>query len=185
MDVRPLKIAGAWEFTPRQHHDDRGSFMEMYRSGDLVKLTGTAMNLAQINVSRSRHGVIRGIHYADVPLGQAKYVMCIRGEVRDIVVDLRTKSPTYGQWEDVLLTEDNHRALYIGEGLGHGFVALSDNATVLYVTSTGYDPKKEHTVHAMDPDLAINWCITEPILSERDQIAPSLACAHALGKLPQ
>lgn len=185
MKVRPFKIAGAWEFASTPFQDDRGSFAEMYRSGDLAALTGAPMPLAQINVSRSRHGVVRGIHYADVPPGQAKYVMCIRGEIRDVVVDLRTESPTYGQWEDVLLTEDNHRGVYISEGLGHGFVALSSVATVLYVTSTGYDPKREHAIHAMDPDLAINWRVTEPILSKRDVLAPTLAAARAAGQLPR
>lgn len=179
MEVRSLSVAGAWEFTPQQFHDARGSFMEMYRSGDLVKLTGMAMPLSQINVSRSRHGVIRGIHYAE---SQAKYVMCVSGEIRDVVVDLRPESPTYGTWDAVALSADNHRAVYISEGLGHGFVVLSGSATVLYVTSTGYDPKKEHTVNAMDLDLAINWGIREPILSDRDINAPSFA-AYTAGQL--
>lgn len=184
MEVRPLGIAQAWEFTSREFIDPRGGFKEMYRSGELAKLIGAPMHLAQVNISRSREGVVRGIHYADVPPGQAKYVMCIRGEIRDIVVDLRRSSPTYGKWEATHLTEDNHKAVYIGEGLGHGFVALTD-ATVLYLTSSEYDPKREHAVHALDRDLAIDWGVTEPLLSEKDRTAPSLAMAYATERLPR
>lgn len=184
MEARSLKISHAWEFTSKQFIDARGSFKEMYKSGELAKLIGAPMHLAQVNISRSREGVVRGIHYADVPPGQAKYVTCIRGEMRDVVVDLRRSSPTYGQWDTVHLTEDNHKAVYIGEGLGHGFVALTD-ATILYLTSSPYDPKHEHAVHPMDPDLAIDWGVTEPLLSEKDRAAPSLAMMYATGRLPQ
>lgn len=185
MEIRPFNVNGAWEFTPTLHYDERGAFLEAYRSSDLLSLTGATMPLAQVNVSQSHRGVIRGIHYADIPPGQAKYVMCVRGEIRDVVVDLRTTSPTFRHWDSTLLTEDNRRAVYIGEGLGHGFVALSTDATVLYLTSTPYDTTREHVVHAMDPDLAINWCVTMPILSPRDQNAPSLAVAHARDWLPR
>lgn len=184
MEVRPLSISGAWEFVSREFLDPRGSFKEMYKSGELAKLIGAPMHLAQVNISRSRAGVVRGIHYADNPPGQAKYVMCIRGEIRDVVVDLRRSSQTYGRWEPIHLTESNHRAVYISEGLGHGFTALTD-ATVLYLTSSPYDPKHEHAVNPLDPDLVINWGITEPLLSEKDQAAPSLAMSYATGRLPR
>lgn len=184
MEARPLSISQAWEFTSREFIDPRGGFKEMYQSGELAKLIGTPMHLAQVNISRSREGVVRGIHYADVPPGQAKYVMCIRGEIRDVVVDLRRSSLTYGRWDAVHLTESNHKAVYIGDGLGHGFCALTD-ATVLYLTSTPYDAKHEHAVCPLDPDLAIDWGVREPILSERDRVAPSLMMMHATGRLPR
>ena len=182
MEVRPLSISHAWEFTAREFIDPRGGFKEMYRSGEIAKLIGAPMHLAQVNVSRSREGVVRGIHYSTTLDGQAKYVMCIRGEIRDVVVDLREESPTYGKWEAVHLTESNHKAVYLSEGLGHGFCALTD-ATVLYLTSSPYDAKNEHAIHPLDPDLAIDWGVTEPLLSDKDRTAQSFA--YATGRLPR
>ena len=104
----------------------------------------------------SRRGVIRGIHFADVPPGQAKYVTCVRGAILDVVVDLRAGSPTFGQWVAVRLDE-RRRAVFLAEGLGHAFMALSDQATVLYLCSTPYAPGREHGVHPLDPEIGIDW----------------------------
>jgi dTDP-4-dehydrorhamnose 3,5-epimerase len=182
--IRPLSILGAWEVLPAQHGDSRGLFLEWYRFDRLTEAVGHPLRLAQGNMSVSARSVVRGIHFADVPPGQAKYVTCVRGAVLDVVVDLRVGSPTFGQWEGVLLDDADRRAVYIAEGLGHGFCALSDDATLTYLCSETYAPGREHGVHPVDPDLAIAWPADSAVLSDRDAAAPSLAQARADGLLP-
>ncbi|PWU51167.1 dTDP-4-dehydrorhamnose 3,5-epimerase [Micromonospora sp. S4605] len=184
MKIRPLGIEGAWEITPRQHGDPRGLFMEWYRFDRLAEAVGHPLRLAQGNLSVSARGVVRGIHFADVPPGQAKYVTCVRGAVLDVVVDLRVGSPTFGRWEGVRLDDVDRRAVYLSEGLGHGFCALTDDATLSYLCSTTYNPTGEHAVHPLDPELGIEWPVDEPQLSARDAAAPSLARARESGLLP-
>ena len=184
MKVTPLSIEGAWEITPQRHGDPRGLFMEWYRGDRLAEAVGHPLRLAQANLSVSVRGVVRGIHFADVPPGQAKYVTCVRGAVLDVVVDLRRGSPTFGQWEGVRLDEEQRRAVYIGEGLGHGFCALTDDATLSYLCSSTYNPAAEHCVHPLDPALAIDWPADVPLLSARDEAAPNLAEAGRAGLLP-
>ncbi|MGN9764304.1 dTDP-4-dehydrorhamnose 3,5-epimerase family protein [Micromonospora sp. SD12] len=184
MKMRPLSIDGAWEINPQQHGDPRGLFMEWYRFDQLAAAVGHPLRLAQGNLSVSARDVVRGIHFADVPPGQAKYVTCVRGAVIDVVVDIRVGSPTFAQWEAVRLDDVDRRAVYIGEGLGHGFCALTDDATLSYLCSTTYNPTAEHTVHPLDPELAIDWPAESPQLSARDAAAPSLAEARESGLLP-
>ncbi|WP_433495174.1 dTDP-4-dehydrorhamnose 3,5-epimerase family protein [Micromonospora sp. CA-248089] len=184
MKIRPLSIEGAWEVTPQQHGDPRGLFLEWYRFDRLAEAVGHPLRLAQANISVSARDVVRGIHFADVPPGQAKYVTCVRGAVLDVVVDVRVGSPTYGRWEAVRLDDTERRAVYLAEGLGHGFCALTDDATLSYLCSTTYNPAGEHTVHPLDPDLGIDWPATMPLLSDRDAAAPSLAETRAAGVLP-
>ncbi|AXH90922.1 dTDP-4-dehydrorhamnose 3,5-epimerase [Micromonospora aurantiaca] len=184
MKIRPLSIEGAWEVTPRRHGDARGLFLEWYRFDRLAESVGRPLRLAQANLSVSAQGVVRGIHFADVPPGQAKYVTCVRGAVLDVVVDVRAGSPTYGRWEAVRLDDTDRRAVYLAEGLGHGFCALTDDATLSYLCSATYNPAAEHTVHPLDPDLGIDWPAATPLLSERDAAAPRLAEARAAGLLP-
>lgn len=184
MKIRPLGIEGAFELTPLQHRDPRGAFMELYRHDVLTEAVGHPLNLAQANMSVSARGVVRGVHFADVPPGQAKYVTCTKGAVVDVIADIRTDSPTFGQWEAVRLDDVDHRAVYLAEGLGHGFCALTDDATLTYLCSTTYNPTAEHTVHPLDPDLAISWPVDTPILSDRDAAAPSLAQAREADILP-
>lgn len=143
------------------------------------------MNLAQANASTSARGVLRGVHFADVPPGQAKYITCVRGSVLDVVVDLRVGSPTFGQWEATRLDDQNRRCLYIAEGLGHAFLSLEDDTTVVYLCSEQYNPGHEHGVHPLDPDLGITWpSDVEPTLSPKDAEAPSLVDAQRAGPLP-
>lgn len=184
--MRELSIPGAWVQEPTVYGDDRGSFHEWFRGGGFEAATGRALPVAQANRSVSRRGVVRGIHFSDVPPGQAKYVTCVRGAVLDVVVDLRTGSPTFGTWEAVRLDDRTHRTVFLAEGLGHGFAALTDEATVVYLCSTGYAPEREHGVHPLDPDLGIAWPgeAGEPVLSEKDRRAPSLGEARAQGLLP-
>jgi dTDP-4-dehydrorhamnose 3,5-epimerase len=181
----PLTIEGAWMFTPCVHTDDRGSFLEWFRAGELARVLGYQPDIAQANCSVSRRGVLRGVHFADVPPGQAKYVSCVSGAILDVIVDLRAGSPGYGRWEAVRLDEQNRRAVFLSEGLGHAFMALTEQATVLYLCSTPYAPSREHGVHPLDPGLGISWPLdVQPVLSEKDAVAPSLEKARAARLLP-
>ncbi|MER6676580.1 dTDP-4-dehydrorhamnose 3,5-epimerase [Streptomyces sp. NPDC000983] len=183
--MRSLGIEGAWILEPKVFPDDRGSFHEWYRGEEFREATGHDLTLAQANCSVSRRGVVRGVHFSDVPPGQAKYVTCVRGAVLDVVVDLRTGSPAFGQWEAVRLDEDTRHAVFLSEGLGHAFMALSDDATVVYLCSTGYAPDREHGVNPLDPDLDLPWPAgLEPVLSPKDAEAPSLSEALRTGLLP-
>lgn len=181
-----LEVEGAWVFTPRIHRDRRGSFLEWFRESDLRDDARHPMEVAQANCSRSFRGVTRGIHFAEVPPGQAKYVTCVSGAILDVIVDIRVGSPGYGRWAAVPLNDETRCAVFVADGLGHSFITLSDEATVLYLCSTPYAPAREHGVHPLDPDLAIAWPDDVPvILSDQDAAAPSLEEARAAGLLPQ
>jgi len=183
--VEPLGIEGAWVFSPRIHTDGRGRFLEWFRGAELSADLGHQMSVAQANCSVSGRGVIRGIHFADVPPGQAKYVTCVNGAILDVAVDLRVGSPSFGCWEAVRLDDETRRALYLSEGLGHAFMALTSQATVLYLCSTPYTPSREHGIHPLDPGLGIAWPAgVEAVLSEKDTRAPTLAEAQCAGLLP-
>jgi dTDP-4-dehydrorhamnose 3,5-epimerase len=184
-----LGIDGAWVYTPQLHRDDRGHFLEVFRGAEFAAALGHRLDVAQVNCSVSRRGVIRGIHYCDVPPGQAKYVSCVSGAILDVIVDLRADSPAFGQWEAVRLDDADHRAVFLSEGLGHAFMALTDEATVMYLCSTPYAPGREHGVHPLDPALEIAWPLDQaggaPVLSEKDAAAPTLAEALRTGRLPR
>ena len=187
MQIRELSIAGSYEITPLQRADDRGVFLEWYRFDELEKAVGYPLNLRQANTSVSQRGVVRGIHFADLPPGQAKYVTAMHGSVLDFVVDIRVGSPTFGQWEPVLLDSTDRRAVYLGEGLGHAFIALSGDAVVSYLVSDVYNPAAEHGVNPLDPEIALVFpgAAGTPLLSPKDLEAPSLAEAAASGLLPK
>lgn len=184
MEATELKVPGAWAFTPRQHADDRGVFLEWFKADVLRDVVGHSMEIVQANNSVSRKDVLRGIHFALVPPGQAKFVYCPRGALMDFVVDIRVGSPTFGAWDSVRLDDVDRRVMYIAEGIGHAFVALTDDASLTYLVSSGYDPAREFTVSPLDPALGIEWGVTSPVLSERDANAPTLAEAESLGQLP-
>jgi dTDP-4-dehydrorhamnose 3,5-epimerase len=176
-----LSIEGSWSYEPSVHADPRGSFLEAFRAAGLPH----RMDVAQVNCSVSQRGVLRGVHFAAVPPGQAKYVMCVSGSVMDVIVDLRVGSPTFGRWEAVTLDDETRGAVLIAEGLGHAFMALSEQATVLYLCSQPYSPGREHGVHPLDPALSIDWPAgMEPLLSDKDAKAPSVEEALAAGLLP-
>jgi dTDP-4-dehydrorhamnose 3,5-epimerase len=180
-----LDIEGAWLFTPKIHQDARGSFLEWFRDSEFRADLGFHPEFAQANCSISAAGVLRGVHFADVPPGQAKYVTCVTGAVLDVIVDLRTGSPRFGEWVSVRLDDQARQAVFIAEGLGHAFMALTGNACVMYLCSTAYAPDREHGVHPLDPELGISWPPgIEPVISGRDAAAPSLAQARADGLLP-
>ncbi|BBX18509.1 dTDP-4-dehydrorhamnose 3,5-epimerase [Mycolicibacterium duvalii] len=185
MSARELSVPGAWELTPVVHHDARGSFHEWFTETEFGDLTGHPLNLRQANCSVSHAGVLRGLHFAQLPPGQAKYVTCTRGAVLDVVVDIRVGSPTFGRWDAVRLDDTDHRSVYLSEGLGHAFLALADRSTVTYLCSAPYDPTREHNVTPLDPALNIDWPYDgELILSDRDRAAPTLDEARAAGLLP-
>jgi dTDP-4-dehydrorhamnose 3,5-epimerase len=185
MEVRQLEIPDAFEFTPRQHPDDRGVFLEWFKAEPLQKAVGHRLTLAQANISVSKKGTVRGIHFAQVPPSQAKYVTCNAGALLDVVVDIRVGSPTYGRWEAVRLDTQNRKALYVAEGLGHVFIALEDDTAITYLCSTGYNPGREHGINPLDPAIGIEWpADVEPLLSPKDAAAPTLAEAATAGLLP-
>jgi dTDP-4-dehydrorhamnose 3,5-epimerase len=185
MELRELSVKDAWEITPKQHVDDRGVFLEWYRFESLGEAVGHPLRLAQANCSVSRRGVLRGIHFADVPPSQAKYVTCVHGAVLDVAVDIRVGSPTFGEWDTVVLDDQSRRAVYLAEGLGHAFIALTDNATVNYLCSEPYSPGRERELNPVDPALGIRWPEDlEPLLSPKDEAAPTLHQGEADGLLP-
>ncbi|WP_348786816.1 dTDP-4-dehydrorhamnose 3,5-epimerase [Leifsonia sp. NPDC080035] len=186
MQIRELSIPDAYEITPVQHADDRGLFFEFYRFDRLEEAVGHSLDLKQGNTSVSRRGSVRGIHFADIPPSQAKYVMAPRGAVLDFVIDIRVGSPTFGKWDSVLLDDTDRRAIYVAEGLGHCFVALTDDATVSYLVTDVYNPTREHGINPLDPQIALEFPVPadELLLSPKDTEAPSLADAAESGLLP-
>ena len=165
--------------------DDRGVFLESFTEQSFVAAVGHSLRLRQMNVSISRQGTVRGIHFADVPPGQGKYVQCFSGRILDVVVDIRVGSPTFGQWVGVELDDQSRKGLYVSEGLGHAFCALSDSATVGYLCSEPYAPTRERGVHPLDPDLALPWPDgKDALLSPKDAAAPTLQQALEAGFLP-
>ena len=187
MEVRELDVPGAWEITPAVHGDSRGLFFEWLTDHGFRAFAGHRLDVRQANCSVSSAGVLRGLHFAQLPPSQAKYVTCVSGSVFDVVVDVRLGSPTFGRWASVLLDDTDRRTIYISEGLAHGFLALQDNSTVMYLCSSEYNPQREHTICATDPALAIDWPQvdgTGPRLSDRDAAAPSLEQVRSAGLLP-
>jgi dTDP-4-dehydrorhamnose 3,5-epimerase len=186
VQIRELSVPDSYEVTPVQRADDRGIFLEWYRHDRLEATIGHALELRQANLSVSKRGVVRGIHFADVPRGQAKYVTAVRGAVLDYVVDIRVGSPTFGTWDSVLLDDVDRRAVYLAEGLGHAFVALTDDATVSYLVSEVYTPTAEHGIDPLDEQIGLVFPsgAGNPLLSPKDLEAPTLAEAEAAGMLP-
>lgn len=186
MLTRELGISGAVVFTPRQFADERGLFAEWYRFESLAEAVGHPIELRQANVSVSQRGVVRGIHFAEVPPSQAKYVTVMHGTIIDYVIDIRLGSPTFGQSEAVTLNSVDRQALYIAEGLGHCFVALDDNTVVTYLTSEVFAPQREHGITPLDETIGLDYPFShdELVLSPKDLEAPSLLEAEKRGLLP-
>ncbi|GBE66897.1 dTDP-4-dehydrorhamnose 3,5-epimerase [Mycobacterium sp. MFM001] len=185
MKARELDIPGAWEITPAVHGDSRGMFFEWLTDREFTAFAGHRLNVMQANCSVSSAGVLRGLHFAQLPPSQAKYVTCLSGSVFDVVVDIRVGSPTFGRWTSAVLDDQDRKSVYISEGLAHGFLALQDNSTVMYLCSAEYNPQREHTILATDPAVGIDWPGGyELVLSERDAAAPTLEEVSASGLLP-
>lgn len=185
MEIAPLAIEGVWRVTPVLRPDDRGVFLESFKQSAFTTAVGRAFDLAQMNISVSRAGTIRGVHFADVPPGQAKYVQCFEGRILDVVVDIRVGSPTFGSWDAVELDAETRNGLFIAEGLGHAFCALTHTVTVGYLCTTEYAPAREHGIHPADPELGLPWPTQiATVLSPKDAAAPTLAQAQEQGLLP-
>ena len=185
VEARALSIAGVWAFTPVLRADDRGVFLESFKEDVFVEAVGRPFTLRQMNISVSRAGTVRGVHFADVPPGQAKYVQCFDGRILDVVVDIRVGSPTFGRWDAIELDARSRQGLYIAEGLGHAFCALTESVTVGYLCSEQYAPTREHGIHPLDPELALPWPDgADSVLSPKDAAAPTLRQAVDRGLLP-
>jgi dTDP-4-dehydrorhamnose 3,5-epimerase len=174
VQIRELAVPDSYALDLVPHGDSRGRFTEWYRADVLAEATGFGLTLAQANHSVSARGSLRGVHFALVPPGQAKYVYCPAGRVLDVIVDVRVDSPTFGVHDTVLLDSEQPRAVY-----------LSDNSSVTYLVSTGYSPGREFGVHPLDPELDLPWPRdVEFELSPKDLAAPTLARARDEGLLP-
>lgn len=186
MQIRELAVPDTYEITPAQHADDRGVFLEWYRFDHLSEVIGHPLTLAQANTSVSKRGTVRGIHFADIPPSQAKYVTATYGAVMDFVIDIRVGSPNFGQWDAVRLDDIDRRAVYISEGIGHCFVALTEGATVSYLVNATFNAPREHGITPLDAEIGLDFGIptNELLLSPKDLSAPTLAQARDLGLLP-
>ena len=167
----PTEIEGVALVEPTVHGDERGFFVETFRANEMAKL-GIEVEFVQENHSRSAARVLRGIH---VQRGQTKLVRCSRGRIFDVAVDLRPDSPTYRRWEGYELDDVDHRQLFIPEGFGHGFCVISEEADVLYRVSSYYDRELESGIAWDDPEIAVDWPVRDPVLSDRDRSLPRLA----------
>jgi dTDP-4-dehydrorhamnose 3,5-epimerase len=186
VQTRQLSIPGAVEFTPVQHADDRGMFFEHFRFEPVEEAIGHPFPVRQGNTSVSRKGAVRGIHYALVPPGQAKYVTCVSGAVLDYIIDVRLGSPTFASWEAVRLDDAERRAVYLAEGLGHCFVAMTEGAIVSYLVSEVYNPSRELAISPSDVEIGLEFPpeAGDLLLSQKDLAAPTLAVARERGLLP-
>jgi len=186
VEFRALSIKGAWAFTPVLRTDDRGVFLESFKESVFVEATGRRFDLKQMNISGSRSGTVRGVHFADVPPGQAKYVQCFEGRILDVVVDIRVGSPSFGEWDAIELDGESREGLFIAEGLGHAFCALTESVTVGYLCSEPYAPAREHGINPLDPELGLPWPHGNgSVLSEKDAAAPGFREALESGLLPR
>ena len=187
MKAEELAVEGALVFTPEVFPDQRGLFVSPYQQRAFTRAHGAPLfRVAQTNHSRSRRGVVRGIHYTLTPPGTAKYVYCAAGAAIDIVVDIRVGSPTFGKWDAVRVDPHEFRAVYFPVGVGHAFVALADDTVMSYMLAEPYVAEYEKGVQVLDAELGLPIPEDiEPILSDRDRVAPSLAEAAAAGLLPR
>ena len=187
MKLTPLSIEGAWLAESPVWSDDRGFFREWFKSHDLQKVIGRDFIVEQANISSSTKGTVRGIHYSLAEKGQAKWVTCVSGLIKDVIVDIRPNSKTFGMWIEVQLSGTSDNSVLIGEGLGHGFVSLADVSTVAYLASSPFSPTEEFEINPLDPALGIDWglSLSELRISKKDQNAPTLADRLAEGRLSQ
>lgn len=186
MRVRQLGIEGVFTFTPQTFPDERGAFSAPFQEEALVAALGRPLfPVVQVATTRSRRGVVRGLHFTTLPGSMAKYVYCAYGRALDYAVDVRPGSPTFGRAEPAELSAATMTGLYLPVGMGHLFISLEDDTTLVYLMSAGYSPQQEKAIHPLDPALALSIpADLEPIMSSRDQEAPTLEAAQAQGILP-
>ena len=181
LNVIRTPLDGVLVLEPKVFGDARGFFMESYNRRNFAAATGQDVDFVQDNHSRSRRGVLRGLHY-QIRQPQGKLVRVVRGAVFDVAVDIRRSSPTFGRWAGVELSEDNQRQFWIPPGFAHGFLVLSESADFLYKASDWYAPEHERSIVWDDPALGIKWPLDAvggvPLLSDKDRVAPPLAQAE-------
>ena len=187
MEIKPLDIDGSWIAESKILRDNRGTFREWFKLPDLNSATSCNFQVEQANISESSKGTLRGIHYSLAKGGQAKWITCVTGSIRDIVIDIRPDSKTFGKWIEVLLSGESGQAVFIGEGLGHAFLSMQDQTVVAYLTSSPFSSKDEFAINPLDPDIGIKWGLgaAELRISEKDFHAPGLKEREAEGKLPK
>lgn len=172
MKATPTQIPDLWVLEPTVFEDHRGYFFESFNARKAEKALGFALpEFVQDNQSKSQYGVLRGLHFQQAPHGQTKLIRVISGTIYDVAVDIRSESPTYGQWEGVLLSDTNRKQLYIPKGFAHGFVVLSQQAEILYKCDNFYAPESEGVLYYADPELDIDWQLQKDdlILSDKDK----------------
>ena len=186
MKLTPLEIEGVWLGESPVWSDDRGFFREWFKSEEIKNATGRDFGIEQANISLSSAGTLRGIHYSIAPRGQAKWITCVSGSIKDVIVDIRPDSPTFGKWVEVELNGTSGKAVFVSERLGHGFLVLQDNTSVVYLVSTPFSPTYEFEINPFDESIGINWGMDLSLLkiSEKDKNAPTLAERLDQGKLP-
>ena len=184
MKTSALKISGSWLIEFQKFEDSRGYFYESFKEEDFQKQIGRQLSIKQTNTSSSSKGSVRGIHYALVPPSQAKLVQCQRGSIKDYVIDIRVGSPTFGEFEEIELSEKSPTAVFIEEGLAHAFVALEDETVVTYLVNENFNPEREKGINPFDKELAINWPKIDLLISEKDKSAISLQEAKEQDLLP-
>lgn len=172
-EFNELEIPGLVLIKPRVFGDDRGFFFELYKHSDFQR-GGIQEHLVQDNYSKSSKGVLRGLHYQKLPKAQGKLVMCLKGKIFDVAVDIRKDSLQYGKWFGINLTEENRHMLYVPTGFAHGFQVLSETAEVLYKCTSEYSPADDRGIIWNDPDINITWPLGNPVLSSKDKVNPSL-----------
>lgn len=178
MNILETSLPGVLILEPKTFSDDRGYFMETYNAARF-RDSGLPDSFLQDNHSRSRKGVLRGLHYQE-PNPQGKLVRCVRGSVFDVAVDIRRSSPHFGRWFGAELTEENRRMLWVPAGFAHGFCATSELADVIYKCTTLYEPQHDRSIAWNDPRIGIEWPVSEPLLSGKDAAAPRLTDASML-----
>jgi dTDP-4-dehydrorhamnose 3,5-epimerase len=186
MKISQLEIPGVWILESTIHTDDRGTFSEWHKAGEIKKFTNEDFVPTQANVSTSKIGVLRGIHFSLAKVGQAKLVTCVHGEIQDVVVDLRKGSPTFGKYISQLLSPNRGTSLLISKGLGHGFLSLEDGSKTVYLVSSDYSPTEEFVLNPLDASVNIDWKIPalDCNLSDKDRYAPNLDELLNSEKLP-
>jgi dTDP-4-dehydrorhamnose 3,5-epimerase len=187
VQLTPLEIEGSWLAESPIWNDQRGFFREWFKSNDIKNKVGREFCVEQANISSSIKGSLRGIHYSLAPRGQAKWITCISGSIKDVIVDIRPKSKTYGKWIEVELSGTSGNAVLIGKGLGHGFIALADASAVAYILSSPFSPTEEFEINPLDPSISINWGLpnSKLIVSDKDKNAPGIKLRFEEGKLPK
>jgi dTDP-4-dehydrorhamnose 3,5-epimerase len=186
MELTPLGIQGVWLAESPLWNDERGFFREWFKSEDIKNATGRDFGIEQANISLSSAGTLRGIHYSVAPRGQAKCITCVAGSIKDVIVDIRPDSESFGKWIEVELKGDSGKVLIVSESLGHGFLAQEDNTIIAYLVSTPFSPIDEFGINPLDEKIGIDWGLelSELKISEKDKSAPTLAEQLLNGKLP-